>query len=80
MQSSPEQAVLECEGCGEKLILLGFEEDWRPRRAVFRCACGRKLPVDDRAEEEARACRQGLLAPPRRRRWTSPLGPAAHRG
>jgi hypothetical protein len=44
--------VLECE-CGEKVILLGSEEDWRSRRAVFRCeGCGQKLTLDGRTEEE----------------------------
>ena len=53
---SEERVVLECEGCGEKTVLLGPEEDWRSRRAVFRCGCGRRLILEDRADEkEARA-------------------------
>jgi predicted RNA-binding Zn-ribbon protein involved in translation (DUF1610 family) len=52
-RSSEQQMVLECEGCGEKVILLGSEEDWRSRRAVFRCeGCGQKLTLDGRTEEE----------------------------
>jgi hypothetical protein len=38
--------VLEC-GCGEKLLLLGGEEDWRKEgREVFECSgCGGKLSL-----------------------------------
>ena len=40
--------VLECR-CGEKLLLLGHEEDWvSEERAVFECGgCGEKLVLDD---------------------------------
>ena len=51
MQSSSEQIVLTCEGCGEKLVLLGTEEEWRSRRAVFMCGAGHKLTLDGRADE-----------------------------
>ncbi len=46
--------VLEC-ACGEKLVLLGQEQDWREEgRAVFRCECGRELTLaEDRADERA---------------------------
>ena len=39
--------VLECR-CGEELILLGREEDWRSEeRSVFECSgCGGKLLLD----------------------------------
>ncbi|MCA1716787.1 MAG: hypothetical protein LC781_07980 [Actinobacteria bacterium] len=50
--SSEQQIVLTCEDCGEKLILLGTEEDWRSRRAVFVCECGQKLTLDGSADEE----------------------------
>ena len=55
MSSCVEQTVLKCRKCGEKIILLGPEEDWRSRRAVFRCACGQKLSLDGRAKEEVLA-------------------------
>jgi hypothetical protein len=42
--SCSKSMVLEC-GCGEKLLLLGGEEDWRKEeRLVFECdGCGGKL-------------------------------------
>ncbi len=52
MQHSSEQIVLTCEGCKEKLIVLGPEEEWRSRHAIFVCKCGQKLTLDGRAEEE----------------------------
>ena len=41
------QIVLGC-GCGEKLILLGLEEDWRSELAppTFECHCGQGLTLD----------------------------------
>ena len=47
-------SILECE-CGESIVLVGAEDDWRSRRAVFKCGCGRKLTLDDRADQEALA-------------------------
>ena len=55
MQRSSEQIVLTCEGCQEKLVLLGPEEDWRSRRAIFLCECGHKLTLDGRTAEEVPA-------------------------
>jgi hypothetical protein len=53
MQHFPEQQiVLTCEECREKLIILGPEEDWRSRRAVFVCEKGHKLTLDGHTEEE----------------------------
>ena len=45
--------VLRCEGCGEKLVLLGSEEDWRSEgRTSFGCGgCGEELTLDDRLPE-----------------------------
>ena len=34
--------VLECH-CGERLVLLGQEEDWYSERTIFRCECGQSL-------------------------------------
>ena len=40
--------VIECQ-CGEKLLLLGRESDWRSeKRTVFECGgCGKKLSLED---------------------------------
>lgn len=45
-----ERVVIGCE-CGERLILLGLEDDWRSRRAIFKCECGRKLTLDGHIDE-----------------------------
>jgi hypothetical protein len=44
--TEPEHNTLRCE-CGERIIVFGFEEDWRSRRAVFQCECGEKLTLED---------------------------------
>jgi hypothetical protein len=55
-----ERIVLECE-CGERLVLLGPEEDWRSeQRTVFACECGERLTFAERIDEEALAV-LGLL-------------------
>jgi hypothetical protein len=47
-----ERIVLECK-CGERLILLGREDDWYSEgRAVFECHCGDKLTLAHRFYEE----------------------------
>jgi hypothetical protein len=44
--------VFEC-SCGERLILLGLEEDWHSeQRTEFECSCGRGLTLSDRLNEE----------------------------
>ncbi len=52
--------VLECGRCGESLVLLGLEEDWRSEgRTVFGCAeCGEELTLDDRLKDEEPAVRE----------------------
>jgi hypothetical protein len=56
VQRSPEQQiVLTCEECGERLIILGPEEDWRSRCAIFVCEEGHKLTIDGRADDEVPA-------------------------
>ncbi len=50
--STSEQIVLMCQECGEKLIILGPEEDWRSRHAVFVCKCRHKLTFGDLPDEE----------------------------
>ena len=48
-----ERIILEC-SCGERLILLGFEDDWSSQgRTTFECACGRELTLADRLDERA---------------------------
>jgi hypothetical protein len=47
-----EGIVLRC-GCGEKLILLGLEEDWCSEKTSFECECGAELTLADRTEGEA---------------------------
>jgi hypothetical protein len=50
--------ILEC-GCGEQLILLGFEEAWRSeQRMDFECSCGKGLTLSNRLNEEVLAFRQ----------------------
>jgi hypothetical protein len=42
--------VLQC-GCGERLVLLGREDDWSAEgRDAFECGCGEKLTLADRLE------------------------------
>jgi len=59
--------VLEC-GCGEKLVLLGLEDDWYSERTAFECECGEELILADRADEEANSAEELLnsLEAPRR--------------
>ncbi len=51
MQRSAEQIVLICYKCREKLILLGSEEEWRSRHAIFQCECGQSLTLDGQADK-----------------------------
>lgn len=49
---SSERLVLECQ-CGERLVLLGLEEDWYSEgRTSFECECGQKLTLADRLDEK----------------------------
>jgi hypothetical protein len=54
-----DRIVLECR-CGETLILLGLEEDWRSERADFECQCGTNLTLANRSNEEAMAIKRLL--------------------
>jgi hypothetical protein len=51
-RSSSKQIVLMCEECGEKLSIVGPEEDWRSRCAIFVCECRHKLTLDGPPNEE----------------------------
>jgi hypothetical protein len=45
-----DRIVLGCE-CGERLVLLGREDDWHAEgRQTFECECGEKLTLADRVE------------------------------
>jgi hypothetical protein len=49
-----ERIVLEC-GCGERLVLLGREDDWYAEgRGAFECGCGEELSLADRVERGPR--------------------------
>lgn len=56
----PEERTLECSrrivlecGCGERLILLGLEEDWRSEQHTdFECSCGKGLNLSNRLNED----------------------------
>jgi hypothetical protein len=50
--------LLRCKKCGQRLILLGLEEDWISEgRTEFECKCGKRLTVgrDRSCEEEHEA-------------------------
>lgn len=57
-----QRIVLGCEACGEKLVLLGQEEDWLTEGVTsFECECGEELTLANRADdEEARMVRDLL--------------------
>jgi hypothetical protein len=58
--------ILWCGECGEALVLLGCEEDWRAQRTFFECHCGQKLTLANRHDggvltpEEERTVRELL--------------------
>jgi hypothetical protein len=48
-----ERIVLGCR-CGERLVLLGREDDWYTEgRSTFACECGRELSLANRVEGPA---------------------------
>ena len=49
------RVVLACRGCGERLLLLGQEDDWAGEgRLAFRCAgCGGEVGLAARVKEAA---------------------------
>lgn len=60
--------VLEC-GCGERLVLLGREDDWYAEgRKTFACECGNEITLADRVAEESDIARlfRNLELPNRR--------------
>lgn len=54
-----ERIVLECD-CGEKVVLLGMEDDWVSREDL-ECECGRSVTLSDRAGDEVASVRRLLL-------------------
>ncbi len=47
-----DRIVLGCEACGERVVLLGREDDWYSEgRRSFTCECGAKLTLADRVRE-----------------------------
>jgi hypothetical protein len=47
-----DRIVLGCEACGERVVLLGREDDWHSEgRSSFTCECGAKLALADRVRE-----------------------------
>ncbi len=47
-----EHIVLECGACGERVVLLGREDDWHSEgRSAFACGCGARVTLADRIEE-----------------------------
>jgi len=48
-----DRIVLGCRSCGERVVLLGREDDWYSEgRTVFACECGARLTLADRVGEE----------------------------
>ena len=46
-----QRIVLGC-ACGERLVLLGREDDWYAEgRSTFECECGEELALADRVEQ-----------------------------
>ena len=44
--------VLGCGSCGERVVLLGREDDWYAEgRTVFTCECGARLALADHVGE-----------------------------
>ena len=54
-----ERIVLECD-CGERIVLLGMEDDWSDRDEAFECECGRNVTLADRADDEVASVRRLL--------------------
>ncbi len=53
--------VLGCVRCGERLVLLGLEQDWRSDgRTAFVCGgCGEELTIADRLGEAEETTHKG---------------------
>jgi hypothetical protein len=59
--------VLACGKCGEKLILLGFEDDWHSEEhTIFECECGERLSLTSRGAEKSLTIRNSTKRQHRR--------------
>lgn len=58
LSSAP--SALSLSVCGERLILLGLEEDWRSQKSAFECACGAQLNLTNRIDKPPVDIRQLL--------------------
>jgi hypothetical protein len=48
-----DRIVLGCRSCGERVVLLGREDDWYSEgRTAFACECGARLTLADRVGED----------------------------
>ncbi len=52
MAGCSRSAVLVCEECGERVVLVGPLSAWRSEGADFECGCGEGLTLGDRLDEE----------------------------
>ena len=52
MAGCSRSAVLVCEECGERVVLVGPLSAWRSEGAVFECGCGEGLMLAGRLDEE----------------------------
>ena len=58
MEGSGQEVVLQCEGCGERIVLGGPVWVWNCGSTSFACGCGARLTLSQqvdlpRAEERA---------------------------
>ena len=62
-----DRIVLGCESCGERVVLLGREDDWYSEgRTVFECECGAKVNLADHVGEANLALAELMRGP-----WTT---------
>ena len=61
MEGSVKDVVLQCEGCGERIVLGGPLSVWSSGRTSFGCECGAQLTLSqqlDTSEADRRAERR----------------------
>ena len=54
MGRSSGRVILECEECGERLVLGDPDEVWLSTRTLFECECGHYVSLASRLEEAER--------------------------
>jgi hypothetical protein len=57
MGRSSGRVILECEKCGERLVLGDPDEVWLSTRTLFECECGHGVSLASRLEETERTGR-----------------------